>query len=157
MLDGGQMKCSCKGWGCKICNASNQLVAFHNELMKFWLSKEKLKENLAVVKNNLNKIDSFTLYEYLSWAIDEEKFNEAVESYKPSNRFKTNPKKSEVADFKPTANPDSHHKFPGRWAWMRCQYCNGIRKYCEKENCPMWIENQKEKWEETIGSTVAEN
>lgn len=137
MLDGGQSKCSCRGWGCKLCNASNQLVQFHNDLMKFGLTKEKLKESLAFVKEQLNKIDSFTLYEYLSWEIDEEKYNEAKESFNP-NKKKITVKKNEVDNFKPAPNPTTQHHFPSAGARVRCKFCNGIAKYVKNEPCPMY-------------------
>lgn len=144
-LDWGTTKCSCKGWGCKICWASNKQISLHNDLMKFWLSKEILKENLNKINWYLDKIDSYTLYEFISGVIDEEKFNEAVASYKSYLKpYVPKKKESEVANFKPTHNPNTEHNFPDASAWSRCTYCNCIRKYCGKEECPMhkWEKNE---------------
>ena len=159
LLDWWNTKCSCKGWGCKICWASNKQISLHNDLLKFWLSKEMLKENLNKINWYLDKIDSYTLYEFISGAIDEEKFNEAVASYKIWFRTYTPKKKvDEVKDFKPTPNPETHHKWNETSIRSRCQYCNCIKKYCGKEECPMWIWNKKEEnttseWWETQGTT----
>lgn len=144
-LDWGTTKCSCKGWGCKICWASNKQISLHNDLIKFWLSKEILKENLNKINWYLDKIDSYTLYEFISGEIDEEKFNEAVADYKSYLKpYVPKKKESEVANFKPTKNPDTHHKFPGSSAWDRCIYCNCIRKYCGKEECPMYVGDEND-------------
>lgn len=162
-LDWGTTKCSCKGWGCKICWASSKQISLHNDLMKFWISKETLKENLSKINWYLDKIDSYTLYEYISGEIDEEKFNEALSNFKSWYKPYTPKKKvDEVKDFKPTLNPDTHHKWNGDSARSRCQYCNCIKKYCDKEECPMWIWNKKEEntvseWWETPGTTDTEN
>lgn len=147
-LDWWATKCSCKGWGCRICGASNKQISLHNDLMKFWLTKEKLKENLDEVNKYLGKIDAYTLYEYIAGEIDEEKFNTAVENFKPWIKTYV-PKKSSIKDFKPTPNPDKQCVFDWRSPWDRCKKCNWIRKYMQWKECPMYIEN--------LGNTVTEN
>ena len=137
-LDWGAGRCSCKWGGCKICGASNKLVSLHNDLMKFWLTKEILKESLEVVNKYLGKIDSYTLYEYIAWEIDEEKFNAAVENFKPWIKSYVS-KKPSVKDFKPTPNPENHCVFDSPWVWARCTKCNSIRKYMQWKECPMYI------------------
>lgn len=125
-------------------------MSLHNDLMKFWLSKETLKENLAKVNSYLDKIDSYTLYEFISGETDEEKFNEALASYKTwIKKYTPKKKESEVANFKPTVNPESQCVFDSNSPWARCKKCNSIAKYMKWKTCPMWIENQ--------GNTVAEN
>lgn len=144
-LCGKNTRCSCKGWGCPSCNSSNIQIQFMNDLIKFGLGKDVVRERMKEIHNYVGKIDTFTAYEFFSWAIDKETFDKAIEEFKPSNKKKASPKKSEVEWFKPTPNPDNHHKFPSSGARGRCIYCNGIKKYCEKEECPMWIKNQEEK------------
>ena len=148
LIDGGTTKCSCKWGGCKICGASNKQISLHNDLMKFWLTKEKLKENLDEVNKYLGKIDAYTLYEYIAWEIDEEKFNTAVENFKPWIKSYT-PKKPSVKEFKPTPNPERQCVFDWRSPWDRCKRCNSIRKYMQWKECPMYIEN--------LGDTVTKN
>lgn len=149
-LDWGTTKCSCKWWGCKICWATNKQISLHNDLIKFWLSKEILRENLNKINWYLDKIDSYTLYEFISGEIDEEKFNEALANYKSWYRPYTPKKKeSEVKDFKPTVNPESQCVFDSNSPRARCKKCNSIAKYMKWKTCPMRIENQ--------GSTVIEN
>lgn len=147
-LDWGAGRCSCKWGGCKICGASNKLVSLHNDLMKFWLTKEKLKENLELANKYLGKIDAYTLYEYIAGEIDEEKFNTAVENFKPWIKSYT-PKKPSVKEFKPTPNPEKQCVFDWRSPWDRCKRCNSIRKYMQWKECPMYVEN--------LGDTVTEN
>lgn len=135
LLDWWTTKCSCKWWWCKVCNASNKIVSLHNDLIKFWLSKETIKENLQAINAYLDKIDTFTLYEYYSNQITEEQFNEALEKFKPGKRRAPVVKKSETEWFKPTPNPETAHKWNWSSPWSRCEYCWCIRKYCEKEEC----------------------
>lgn len=147
-LDWWTTKCSCKGWGCKVCGASNKQISLHNDLLKFGLPKEKLKENLNEVNKYLGKIDAYTLYEYIAGEIDEEKFNTAVENFKPWIKSYT-PKKPSVKEFKPTPNPERQCVFDWRSPWDRCKRCNSIRKYMQWKECPMYVEN--------LGDTVTEN
>lgn len=131
-------RCSCKGGGCPGCNSNNQTVQFMNELIKLWAEKPTIKSKISLIRQHVWKIDTFTMYEFLTEAITEEEFNKAVEEFKPVNKVKASPKKNEVEWFKPTPNPDQHHYFPTVGARVRCKYCNWIRKYCEKEICPMY-------------------
>lgn len=162
-LCGKNCRCSCKGWGCPSCNSTNKQVSLTNDLIKFWLTKDIVRERLKEIRAYLDKIDSYTLYEFISGEIDEEKFNEALSNFKSWYKPYTPKKKiDEVKDFKPTPNPETHHKWNGTSIRSRCQYCNCIKKYCDKEECPMWIWNKKEEntiseWWETPGTTDTEN
>lgn len=142
-LDWWATKCSCKWGGCKICWASNKQISLHNDLLRFWLSKEKLKEDLNKINGYLGKIDPYTLYEYLSWEIEEEKFNEALANYKGGLRKYTPKKEPDIKDFKPTDNPERSCVFKGPWAWERCIHCNSIRKYMIGKECPKYIWNEE--------------
>jgi hypothetical protein len=143
-LDWGTTKCSCKGWGCKICWASNKQISLHNDLMKFWISKETLKENLSKINWYLNKIDSYTLYEYISGEIDEEKFNEALSNFKSWYKPYISKKKvDEVKDFKPTPNPEKKCVFDSNSPRARCLKCNSIAKYMHWKDCPMYKWNEE--------------
>ena len=138
-------RCSCKGWGCPWCNSTNKQVSFMNDLLNFGVTKDLMKEKLKEIHSLTEKIDSYTAFEYLTGVIDEEKFNEAVANYKSWFKpYVPKKKESEVANFKPTHNPNTEHNFPDASAWSRCTYCNCIRKYCGKEECPMhkWEENE---------------
>ena len=55
-----------------------------NDLIKFWLSKDIVKERLKEIHSYTDKVEPFTLYEYITGEISEEKFKEALENYKPS-------------------------------------------------------------------------
>ena len=135
-------RCSCKWGGCPSCWATNKQISLHNDLLKFWLSKEKLKEKLAEVNSYLGKIDVYTLYEYLSGEIDDEKFNNALENFKPWVKLHT-PKKPTIKDFKPTPNPDKMCVFKNPWVWERCIHCNGVRKYMQWKECPKYVWNDE--------------
>ena len=150
MLDWGTTKCSCKWWGCKICGASNKIISFHNDLMKFGLSKETITSKLSEINGYLWKIDTYTLYEYYSGAIDEEKFNEALENYKPHRKVHVSKTAyQEVVDTTWRVNPKKACVYKGSSPWDRCIYCNSIRRYMEWKECP--------KYKETPGTTDAEN
>lgn len=143
-LDWGTTKCSCKGWGCKICGASNKQISLHNDLMKFWISKETLKENLSKINWYLDKIDSYTLYEYISGEIDEERFNEALSNFKSWYKpYIPKKKVDEVKDFKPTPNPEKKCVFDSNSPWARCLKCNSIAKYMRWKDCPMYKWNEE--------------
>lgn len=138
-------RCSCKWGWCPSCNSTNKQVSFINDLLKFWVAKDLVKEKLNEFRAYTDKIDAYTAYEYITGVIDEEKFNEAVANYKSYLKpYVPKKKESEVANFKPTKNPDTHHKFPGSSARDRCVYCNCIRKYCGKEECPMYVVNEND-------------
>lgn len=147
-LCGKNCRCSCKGWGCPSCNSTNKQVSLTNDLIKFWLTKDIVRERLKEIRTYLGKIDAYTLYEYIAGEIDEEKFNTAVENFKPWIKSYT-PKKPSVKEFKPTPNPEKQCVFDWRSPWARCKRCNSIRKYMQWKECPMYIEN--------LGNTVTEN
>lgn len=147
-LCGKNCRCSCKGWGCPSCNSTNKQVSLTNDLIKFWLTKDIVRERLKEIRAYLGKIDAYTLYEYIAGEIDEEKFNTAVENFKPWIKSYT-PKKPSVKEFKPTPNPERQCVFDWRSPWDRCKRCNSIRKYMQWKECPMYIEN--------LGDTVTEN
>lgn len=150
LLDWWNTKCSCKWGGCKICNASNKLVSLHNDLIKFWLNKEIIRENLKAINSYLDKIDTYTLYEYFSNQITEEEFNEALEKFKPNKKREYKQvKKSEVVDTSWNVNPENKCVFKWNSPWDRCIYCNGIRKYMQWKECS--------KFKETQGTTDTEN
>ena len=142
-------RCSCKGGWCPGCGSSNKQISFLNDLLKFWIKKEDIHKDLNNIRRYEWQIDSYTMYEYLSEAITKEEFEQAVKDYLPSKKkAKANPIiKNEIADVTNKVNPGKKHKFIGSSAWARCEYCRGIRKYVEKEDCPAY------KWEENAGST----
>ena len=147
-LCGKNCRCSCKGWGCPSCNSTNKQVSLTNDLIKFWLTKDIVRERLKEIRAYLGKIDAYTLYEYIAGEIDEEKFNTAVENFKPWIKSYT-PKKPSIKEFKPTPNPEKQCVFDWRSPWDRCKRCNSIRKYMQWKDCPMYVEN--------LGDTVTEN
>ena len=142
-LCGKNCRCSCKGWGCPSCNSTNKQVSLTNDLIKFWLTKDIVRERLKEIRTYLGKIDPYTLYEYLSWEIEEEKFNEALANYRGGLRKYTPKKKPDIKDFKPTDNPERSCVFKGPWAWERCIHCNSIRKYMIGKECPKYIWNEE--------------
>lgn len=151
-LCGKNTRCSCKWGGCPWCNSTNKQVSFMNDLLKFWLSKEVLRENYKTIRTYIDKIDTFTAYEYYTNQITEEQFNEALDKFKPTRKkILAQQKKSEIIDVSNRVNPWKEHK----WNWTsprsRCEYCWCIKKYCEKEECKAY------KWEETPVTTDTEN
>lgn len=137
-LCGKNCRCSCKGWGCPSCNSTNKQVSLTNDLIKFWLTKDIVRERLKEIRTYLWKIDPYTLYEYLSWEIEEEKFNEVLANYKGGLRKYTPKKKPDIKEFKPTVNPERACVFNGPWVWERCIHCNSIRKYMQWKECPKY-------------------
>lgn len=130
-------RCSCKWGGCPQCGSTNKQIAIMNDLIKFWLSKDTIKKEMKDIRTYVDKIDTFTLYEYYSKQITEEEFNKALEEFRPNKKQKTIVKKpSEVVDTTWRVNPENQCVFSGPWAWQRCIYCNGIRKYMQWKECP---------------------
>ena len=121
-----------------------------NDLIKFWLSKDLIRKEMSTIRTYVDKIDTYTLYEYYSNQITEEEFNKALEEFKPTKKkAPVIVKKSEVVDTSWRVNPDKQCVFNGTSPWDRCIYCNSIRKYIQWKECPRFQEN--------IGSTVTEN
>ena len=130
-------RCSCKGWGCPKCNNSNKLVWLTNELIKFWLEKETIKKEMAFIKEKAFKVDSYTLYEYLSWQINEEKLNEEIVTYVPKPE---SPKGIYYSVPTWETNPTKQCLYKKPWVWERCIYCNWIKKFQWNKDCPSYKE-----------------
>lgn len=141
LLDWGTTKCSCRWWGCKICNANNKVISLHNDLMKFWASKELIKENLKEINKYVDKVDSFSLYEYLTEQMDQEAFEQALQQYSPKKKRNVAPKKSEVDWFVPSVNPERMCVFKDNSPRARCTFCNSIKKYMKDKECPRFKDN----------------
>lgn len=121
-----------------------------NDLLKFWVDKQHIRDNLATIKWYAGKVDAYSTYEYITGAIDEEKFNEAMTNYKkPAVRNYVPKKTSEVVDTTGRVNPAKACVFKGNSPWDRCIYCNSIRKYMKGQECL--------KYAEKIVSTDAKN
>lgn len=142
-------RCSCRGWGCSWCNNNNKAVSFNNELIKFWLDKSIIRDKLKWIRWYVDKIDSYTMYEFLSDTISEEEFNKAVENYNPKQRVIST--KDWIVKL---VNPNKmcYYEFPGTWS--RCKYCGKIYKFMQWKECPAYQEKTKD---ETPGTTDAEN
>lgn len=138
-------RCSCKGWGCPKCNSTNKQISFMNDLIKLWLSKEVVKENLSKIHSYTGKVDSYTLYEYLSWQIDEEKLNEEVATYKPKPE---SPKGIYYSVPTWETNPTKQCVYKKPWVWERCIYCNWIKKYQWDKDCPAYKEKESQETKE---------
>lgn len=106
-------------------------------------------EKLRDIRTYVDKVDSYTAYEYLAWIIDEETFKEALNKFVPTRKKVFEAKKSEVVDTTWRVNPEKMCRFPGNSPWDRCIYCNSIRKYMNWKECP--------KFKEILGTTDAEN
>lgn len=134
-------RCSCKWGGCPGCWSTNQQVSFINDLLKFWVSRDLIKEKLPEVKWYYGKIDSFTYYEFLNGLIDEEKFNQAIEDRKSWRKKAYQQRVNEVVDTAWRVNPKKVCSFLGNSPWDRCVFCNSIRKYMVGKECPKYKEN----------------
>lgn len=148
-LCGKATRCSCKWWGCQWCGSTNKQIAFMNDLLKFWVTKDNMRKNLKEIHALTEKIDSYTAFEYLTWVITEEEFNQLKEQYIPKKQPTPVKKKSEVEGFISSVNPSKACVFRGNSPWDRCIHCNSIRKYIQWKECPAY--------QETPVSTVAEN
>lgn len=120
-----------------------------NDLLKFWVDKETIKEKFKEIHSFTEKIDSYTAFEYLTWVITEEEFNQLKEQYIPRKQFTPVKKKSEVEWFIPSVNPSKACVFKGNSPRDRCIHCNSIRKYIQWKECLAYKENPV--------STVVEN
>lgn len=132
-------RCSCKWGGCPWCNSTNKQVSFINDLLKFWVSKDLVKEKLKEFRSYVDKVDSYTAYEYIEGKIDKETFDAALEQYKSKPRKRITKSKSEVEGFVPTSNPKNQCVFNSNSPWARCIHCNSIRKYMQWKPCPKYI------------------
>lgn len=170
LIDNGRLKCSCKGWWCKICNATNKQVEWHNEIMKFGIDKQVMLDNLNEINEYVNKVEAYTMYQYLTKEITKDKLNEEVNAYIPNKTIYKHKKKSEIKDTSNLVNPDEECVFDWDWPRSRCKYCNNIKKYAKWQRCLrfIWdiknntsdenktIDDSKKQWE-TLGSTVIKN
>lgn len=148
----GTSYCSCKS-ACSSCHLTNNIIYFINDVIKHWLTPAQAKENKETLKQYYQKIDSYSMMEYLTWIMDEEKFQEALENFQNNKVVKKNYQKSEVVDTTWRVNPNEMCFFPEWcWPWGRCIYCNSIKREMKNKKCPKYIQNQ-----ETLGSTVVEN
>lgn len=141
-------RCSCKGGGCPTCHNNNKTISVTNDLIKFWLSKDIIKEKMSFIKGEVWKIDTFTLYEFINWDIDEDKFLEAKAKHKPSYNGSIYWNKVEAN----WINPNKQCVYKKPWVWERCIYCNLIKKYQIWKECPRFKDNIKD---ETPGTTDA--
>ena len=116
-----------------------------NDLLKFWITKDVVRTNISEIKTFVDKIDTYTLYEYYANQITKEELDAAIENFKPWRKKKTKtPRQSEVVDVSDRVNPDTHHKRNWNSARSRCQYCRCIKKYCEKEECSAYKWDKKQ-------------
>ena len=145
-------RCSCKGGWCPNCNSTNKQISFLNDLLRFWVDKQYITDNLMEVRWYEWKIDSYTAYEYFHWDISKEDFDKAIEEYKlPKKKPYKSFHESEIIDVSNRVNPSTKHEFMGTSPWSRCQFCWWIKKYVEKTECPAY------KWKETSGDTDVKN
>lgn len=140
-LCGKNTRCSCRWGGCPGCNSKNHEISLMNDLLKFWYPKEKLKENLKLVHSYANKVDSFSLYEYLTEQMDHEAFEQALQLYTPK-KVKGTAKKRDVEWFVPSVNPERMCVFKDNSPRARCARCNSIKKYMKDKVCLSY------KWDE---------
>lgn len=144
MICNKNCRCSCKWGWCPWCNSTNKQVSFINDLLKFWVAKDLVKEKLNEFRAYTDKIDSYTAYEYITWEIDEEKFDEAVANFKSWYKpYAPKKKESEVKNFIPTPNPEKKCVFDSNSPWARCLKCNSIAKYMHWKDCPMYKWNEE--------------
>jgi hypothetical protein len=143
-LCGKNTRCSCKWGWCPWCNSTNKQVSFINDLLKFWVTKDLVKEKLNEFRAYTDKIDAYTAYEYITWEIDEEKFNEAIANYKSWYKpYVPKKRESEVKNFIPTPNPEKKCVFDSNSPWARCLKCNSVAKYMHWKDCPMYKWNEE--------------
>lgn len=112
-----------------------------NSLIKFWYSKEDLRKNLKEIHKYTDKVEPFSLYEYLTWQMNEETFQEELQQYSPKKKRNVAPKKSEVDWFVPSVNPERMCVFKDNSPRARCTFCNSIKKYMKDKECPRFKDN----------------
>ena len=140
-LCGKATRCTCRWWGCGVCWATNnRIVSVQNMMLKMWLTKQEVKDNLETIRLYTNKVDEATLFEYLRWIITEEQLQEEVDKYNPTK------KKPYVNNHKFTPrewnNPSKKHEYEWTSPWSHCIWCGWLKKYVDKYDCT------KYKWEE---------
>ena len=116
-----------------------------NDLLKLWVEKELIWENMELIKNKWWRVDNYILYEYITGQIDEEKFNEQVETYKPKHQelqIKGIYSKTPNPDW---INPNKQCVYKKPWVRERCIYCNWIKKYQWWKDCPAYKEKEEKK------------
>lgn len=136
-LCGVNTRCSCKGWGCPKCNNNNKVVWLTNDLIKLWLDKDIIRKEMAFIKEKAFKVDNYTLYEYLSWQIDEEQLNNEEQTYVPKQE---SPKGIYYSTPTWETNPTKQCVYKKPWVWERCIYCNEIKKFQWDKDCPAYKE-----------------
>ena len=147
--------CACKS-SCPSCHINNDIIYFVNEVIKDWLTPAQAKENIEKIKGYYKQIDAYSLMEYLSWTMDEEKFKESLEQYKAWKLpRKIKPQWDDTIKISWQPNPNPECEIIWDKVWWRCRRCARIARYSKWTQCPMyWIEVKNE---ETQGSTVVEN
>lgn len=141
-------KCSCTGGGCKNCNSTNAQISTMNALLDFWLDKAVLHEKLSLVHSYTNRVDNYTLYEYITWVKTQEELDEAIEAFKATKSTYISSYQKEVASFKESVNPDEMCVYDGDGPWARCKFCNSVRKYTKWQKCLMYKNNLNDNKEE---------
>ena len=125
-------------------------MAFMNDLLKLWLTKETVKKEMTDIRKYVDRIDTYTLYEFYSNQISEEELKTAIANFRPRAKQKgPRVKKSEVVDTTWKVNPERMCVYSGNSPWDRCIYCNSIRKYMKDKECL--------KFKENLGDTVTKN
>jgi len=137
MLCNTTTRCSCKWGWCPKCNNNNKLVWLTNDLIKLWLEKDVIKKEMSFIREKAFKVDNYTLYEYLSWQIDEDKLNAEIQTYVPKPE---SPKGIYYAVPTWETNPTKQCVYKKPWVWERCIYCNWIKKFQWDKDCPAYKE-----------------
>ncbi len=140
MLCNTTTRCSCRWGWCPKCNNNNKVVWVMNDLIKFWVEKDKIKEDMSFIKEKAWKVDNYVLYEFLTNQIDEEKFNEQIETYKPKHQsLQSNGIYAKVPNWD-WINPNKQCVYKKPWIRERCIYCNWIKKFQWDKDCPAYKE-----------------
>lgn len=145
LMCGKSTRCSCKWGWCPKCNSTNKQISLMNDLIKLWLSKEIVKDRLKDIHSYTGKVDSYTLYEFLTNQIDEEKFNEQIENYKTKQQELKVPSIYASIPNWDWINPNKQCVYRKPWVWERCIYCNWIKKFQWDKVCPAYKEKEEKK------------
>lgn len=140
MLCDKNTRCSCKWGWCPKCNSTNKIVWVINELIKLWVEKDLIRDKLVFIQQKGWKIDSYTLYEYLTEQIDEETFNNQLETYKPKHQELKAPGIYSKTPNPDWINPNKQCVYRKPWVRERCIYCNWIKKFQWDNVCPAYKE-----------------